>query len=158
MSKGLFSWFAGLFFLLGRDRYCANLPDFTELAENNGGQHQHYPNGTRAKPLPIFRKMILSMNSSAVSCHRGPQQEYRPNHCSGFIVSADGYILTNSRGSGGRRFREALMISEYKAKVIGADRRADVALIKTKRLTYPVARRSHQAQSRRMGGYRSPLA
>ena len=51
---------------------------------------------------------------------------------SGFIISADGYILTNAHVVDGAdeinvRFTDK---REFKAKVIGADRRTDIAVIK----------------------------
>jgi serine protease Do len=65
----------------------------------------------------------------------GPQQGPRPESRSlgsGFIISGDGYILTNAHVVDGA---EEITVKftdkrEYKAKVIGADRRTDVALIK----------------------------
>ena len=52
---------------------------------------------------------------------------------SGFIISQDGYVLTNAHvvaGDGEVTVRLADAKREFKAKVIGADERTDVALLK----------------------------
>ena len=66
----------------------------------------------------------------------GPQAPQKPRRAvasgSGFIVSADGYILTNNHvvdGAGDVRVR-LLDRREYKAKVVGRDPTTDVAVIK----------------------------
>ncbi|MCL2590144.1 MAG: DegQ family serine endoprotease [Betaproteobacteria bacterium] len=52
---------------------------------------------------------------------------------SGFIVSSDGYVLTNAHVVGDSKAEVTVKLSdkrEFKAKVIGIDRRTDVAVIK----------------------------
>ncbi|MFZ9585950.1 MAG: trypsin-like peptidase domain-containing protein, partial [Pseudohongiellaceae bacterium] len=70
---------------------------------------------------------------------RGPngggdeQQQQVPRGVgSGFIISADGYVLTNSHVVEGADevFVTLTDKREFKAKIIGADRRTDVALVK----------------------------
>lgn len=71
---------------------------------------------------------------------RSPQAPGTPNQertvprgvGSGFVISADGYILTNNHVVDGASDIFVTMTSgkEYKAKVIGTDPRTDVALIK----------------------------
>jgi len=61
---------------------------------------------------------------------------------SGFIISADGYILTNAHVIDGA---DEVMVKltdkrEIKAKVIGADKRTDIALIKIDAQGLPVAK------------------
>ena len=61
---------------------------------------------------------------------------------SGFIISEDGYILTNAHvvsGAGEVTVRLADAKQEFKAKVIGADERTDIALIKVDAKGLPVA-------------------
>ncbi len=64
--------------------------------------------------------------------HRQPQQQQMLPRGSGFIVSADGYILTNSHVI--KNASKILVIinsgEEYTAKFIGADPRTDLAVIK----------------------------
>ncbi len=61
---------------------------------------------------------------------------------SGFIVSADGYILTNAHVVADAEEVTVKMTDrrEYTAKVIGADRRTDVALIKIDAKNLPVVK------------------
>jgi serine protease Do len=61
---------------------------------------------------------------------------------SGFIISADGYILTNAHVVEGA---DEIMVRltdkrEFKAKVIGADKRTDVALIKIEAAGLPMVK------------------
>ncbi|MDR0702923.1 MAG: DegQ family serine endoprotease [Azoarcus sp.] len=52
---------------------------------------------------------------------------------SGFIVSSDGYVLTNAHVVGSERTDVTIKLSdkrEFKAKVVGIDRRTDVAVVK----------------------------
>jgi serine protease Do len=62
-----------------------------------------------------------------------PQQDYKSQSLgSGFIISNDGYILTNAHVV---KDADEVLVKlsdkrEFKAKIIGADRRTDVALIK----------------------------
>src|SRR3954468_4691989 len=62
---------------------------------------------------------------------------------SGFIVSADGYILTNAHVVA--EFDDVMVRladakREFKAKVVGVDKRSDVALIKVDAADLPIAR------------------
>lgn len=121
----------------GRD-----LPDFTRLVEDQGAAVVNISTtqAVRRQALPqipnmddeelqeFFRRFIPRQQP-------GPQQGPRPESRSlgsGFIISGDGYILTNAHVVDGAdeitvKFTDK---REYKAKVIGADRRTDVALIK----------------------------
>ena len=59
---------------------------------------------------------------------------------SGFIVSADGYVLTNAHVVGDSKAEVTVKLSdkrEFKAKVIGIDRRTDVAVIKIEARNLP---------------------
>jgi len=69
---------------------------------------------------------------------------------SGFIVSADGYILTNAHVvEGATEVTVKLTDSrEFNAKVIGADRRTDVALVKIDAKSLPVVRIGDASKSR----------
>ena len=62
---------------------------------------------------------------------------------SGFIISQDGYVLTNSHvvaGDGEVTVRLADAKREFKAKVIGADERTDVALLKIEATGLPTVK------------------
>ena len=72
-----------------------------------------------------------------------PQEEERPRGVgSGFILSADGYVMTNAHV-----IEDASEIvvtltdkREFKAKLIGADKRSDVAVVKIEATSLPVVR------------------
>lgn len=63
-----------------------------------------------------------------------PREQEERSLGSGFIISDDGYILTNAHVVDGADTVTVRLTDkrEFKAKVIGADKRADVALIKIK--------------------------
>jgi serine protease Do len=72
----------------------------------------------------------------------GPRRNVPRGLGSGFIVSADGYLLTNAHVVEGA---DEITVSlsdrrEFKAKLLGADRRTDVALLKIEATGLPTAR------------------
>ncbi|CAG1010565.1 serine protease Do [Burkholderiales bacterium] len=115
----------------------ANLPDFTELYEKHGpavvnisvthkakvgGQMPHL---SEDDPFYEFFKRF--------GFPRGPQREFQQQAAgSGFIISADGYVVTNSHVVDGAEEVDVKLTDkrEFKAKVVGVDKRTDVALIK----------------------------
>ena len=118
----------------------AQLPDFTELAEKQGpavvniSTSQSGARNPVAGQLPnvpeddpffeFFRR--FSPNPG------GPREFQSQSLGSGFIISPDGYILTNAHvvQSADEITVRLTDKREFKAKAIGADRRTDVALIK----------------------------
>ena len=120
------------------------LPDFVKLVEDQGGAVVNISTTqavrrTAAVPqIPgiedeevqeFFRRFIPRQQPP------GPQQGPRPESRSlgsGFIISGDGYVLTNAHVIDGADEITVKLTDkrEYKAKVIGADKRTDVALIK----------------------------
>ena len=72
----------------------------------------------------------------------GPREFQSQSLGSGFIISADGYILTNAHVVDAADEVTVKLTDkrEFKAKVIGADRRTDVALIKIEATALPVVR------------------
>ncbi|HEU4924940.1 MAG TPA: DegQ family serine endoprotease [Burkholderiales bacterium] len=129
------------------------LPDFTRLVDDQGNavvniSTTQAPRRTGAAPqvpgmedeevLEFFRRFIPRQQPGPGP---GPRSEAR-SLGSGFIISADGYILTNAHVIEGAdeinvRFTDK---REYKAKVIGADRRTDVAVIKIDATGLPAVR------------------
>ena len=116
------------------------LPDFTRLVEEQGNAVVNISTTQAVRrsavpPVPgiedeevleFFRRFIPRQQPGP-----GARPESR-SLGSGFIISADGYILTNAHVVEGAdeinvRFTDK---REFKAKVIGADRRSDIALIK----------------------------
>jgi serine protease Do len=125
----------------GRD-----LPDFTRLVEEQGnavvnisttqaarrppaGALPQVPGIEDEEMLEFFRRFIPRQPGPGQG--PGGRSESR-SLGSGFIISADGYILTNAHVIEAADEINVKLTDkrDFKAKVIGADRRTDVALIK----------------------------
>jgi len=131
----------------------ASLPDFTELMKKQGPAVVNVTATRKAAPpqasaggnsnrqrsaqpedpmLEFFRRFIPDPN----------EREARQGLASGFIISEDGYILTNAHvvdGFDDVSVRLADAKREFKAKVVGFDKRTDVALLKVEAKGLPVA-------------------
>ena len=139
-----------------------NLPDFTELAEKHGQevvnisvtQTMHGGGGQTAMPFPgmpddedipeFFKRFgipgIPGMPGMPGQGEGG--QDYKSQSLgSGFIISADGYILTNAHvvNEADEVLVKLFDKREFKAKIIGVDKRTDVALIKIDATNLPKA-------------------
>lgn len=124
------------------------LPDFTRLVEEQGPAVVNISTtqATRrsaANPqipqLPgIEDEDVLEFFRRFVPRSPGAPREQR-SLGSGFIVSNDGYILTNAHVVEGAEEINVRLTDkrEYKAKVMGADRRTDIALIKIDAVSLP---------------------
>ncbi|MGQ0522990.1 MAG: DegQ family serine endoprotease [Betaproteobacteria bacterium] len=114
----------------------AQLPDFTDLVERQGTTVVNIsttqtgrgsvalPNVPEDDPFyEFFRRFIPSP---------GPREFQSQSLGSGFIISGDGYILTNAHVVDAADEITVKLNDkrEFKAKVIGADRRTDIALLK----------------------------
>lgn len=129
-----------------------NLPDFADLAEKQGpavvnisttqtvrrgGQMSPFPFDENDPAFEFFRRFIPVPPGSAV-----PREFENKSLGSGFFISADGYILTNAHVVDGADEVTVRLTDkrEFKARIIGADKRTDVALIKIEAANLPVAR------------------
>jgi serine protease Do len=124
------------------------LPDFTDLVEQvgpsvvnirtiqkvSGRQQQSGPGDEEM--MEFFRRFGLPMPNmprQAPRSNRGaPEEEVPRGVGSGFIFSQDGLIMTNAHVIDGA---DEVLVTltdkrEFKAKIIGADKRSDVALVK----------------------------
>jgi len=125
------------------------LPDFTALVDLVGPSVVNIRTLTRASDtstggsgpdeqmLEFFRRFGIPIPPGVTP--RGPRQERGPSEDamprgvgSGFVISADGYIMTNAHVVDGA---DELLVTlhdkrEFKARLIGADRRTDVAVVK----------------------------
>ena len=126
------------------------LPDFTRLVEEQSAAVVNIsttqaarraavpqiPNMEDDEVLEFFRRFIPRQQPGP-----GPRPESR-SLGSGFIISADGYILTNAHviDSADEITVKLTDKREFKAKVIGADKRTDVALIKIEAAALPAVR------------------
>ena len=135
------------------------LPDFTELVEmvgpsvvnirtlekvRAGGNAANAPD---EQMLEFFRRFGIPVPPGAGKGNprqeRGGAEEERPTGVgSGFILTADGFIMTNAHVVDGA---DELLVTlpdkrEFKARVIGADKRTDVAVVKIEALGLPAVR------------------
>jgi len=119
------------------------LPDFTELVEKQGqavvnisttqtvrghGNMMPFPFDENDPAYEFFKRFIPRMPGG-----EGAPREFQNRSLgSGFIISADGYILTNAHVVDSADEVTVRLIDkrEFKAKTIGADKRTDVALLK----------------------------
>ena len=131
----------------------SNLPDFTRLVETQGRavvnisarQTARTPaprtgNGVVPDELlndPLFSEFFRRFAPQ----QQAPQQQTPPQRSlgSGFVLSSDGYIMTNAHVVGKA---DDITVStpdkrEFKAKLVGADTRTDVALLKIEGANLP---------------------
>jgi len=90
----------------------------------------------------FFRRFGIPVPDQGPGGGRRGEIPQRQGEGSGFIVSADGYILTNAHVVADADEVTVRMTDrrEYPAKVIGIDRRTDVAVIKIEGKNLPVVR------------------
>lgn len=130
MYKNLVTFFVAVIFF--SPSVLANLPDFSQLVEDVSPSvvkintvsisEQH-----SSQQIPdIFRDLFEYGGQP-----RSPAQKVRSSG-SGFVISNDGYILTNHHVVDQATEIQVLFSdrSEYQATIIGSDRRSDLALLK----------------------------
>jgi serine protease Do len=127
----------------------AGLPDFTELVDKVGpavvnirtaGTSRALAMGQGGEPdadmLEFFRRFGIPIpnqrNPRAPQQPGGEEQPTPRGVGSGFILSADGFVMTNAHVVEGATevFVTLADKREFKARIVGADRRSDVALVK----------------------------
>jgi serine protease Do len=151
MRKILFLWLL----LLPLGAFAQALPDFTELVEKQGpavvnistsqtvrerANMPQMPNLDEDDPFYEFFRRFMPPNPGNPG--QSPREFSTRSLGSGFIISADGYILTNAHVVDGADETTVRLTDkrEFKAKVIGADKRTDVALIKIEASGLPVVK------------------
>ncbi|HEY9193557.1 MAG TPA: DegQ family serine endoprotease, partial [Methyloversatilis sp.] len=127
----------------------SGLPDFTTLVEQTSpsvvnisvvGKASRQTLNPNDPMFEFFRRFGIPMPQNP---QRGGEGQQVPRGIgSGFIISGDGYILTNAHV-----VAEAAEVTvkftdkrEFKAKVIGSDKRTDVALIKIEAKNLPAVK------------------
>ncbi len=129
--------------------FAKELPDFTELYEKQGpavvnisttqtvhgaGQGMMpFPNVPEDDPFYEFFRRFAPPGGQG-------QQDYKTQSLgSGFIISSDGYILTNAHvvNDADEVIVKLADKREFKAKIIGIDRRTDVSLLKIDATSLP---------------------
>jgi serine protease Do len=132
-----------------------SLPDFTELVERVGPsvvnirtteRGRSAAGGAEADPSmeEFFRRFGIPMPGRPGQ-RPGPRGEDEPQQRgvgSGFILSADGFIMTNAHVVDGA---DEVLVTltdkrEFKARIIGADKRTDVAVVKIEASGLPFVR------------------
>ena len=133
------------------------LPDFTELAEKQGPavvniSTTQMTRGNQAMPFPFdendpafefFKRFIPRPPGGAT-----PREFENKSLGSGFVINGDGYILTNAHVVDGADEVTVRLTDkrEFKARIIGADKRTDVALLKIEASGLPVVKLGEPAQ------------
>jgi serine protease Do len=152
IKRLLFAFWLALLASVALAQTGRELPDFTDLADRQGPSVVNISSSQVMKgprfnnhPFPLdeddpsfefFRRFMPKQ-------FPGMPRDFRAESLgSGFIVSADGYILTNAHVVDGA---DEVLVKltdkrEFKAKVIGTDRRTDVALIKIDASGLPAVR------------------
>ncbi len=138
------------------------LPDFTELVEKVGPAvvgirtTQRAREGRGGARPEIDDDMLEFFRRFGIPIPNQPNQPNRPNPRtpqpdaepqtrgvgSGFILSADGYVMTNAHvvEDANEVFVTLTDAREFKAKIIGSDKRSDVALVKIEASGLPAVR------------------
>ncbi|UCV01764.1 DegQ family serine endoprotease [Dechloromonas denitrificans] len=154
----LITAFSLIFFCSLVNAQARGLPDFSELAEKQGpavvnisttqvtrGQNQMmpFPFDENDPAFEFFKRFIPRPPSGAT-----PREFENKSLGSGFIISSDGYILTNAHvvDSADEVTVRLTDKREFKAKTIGSDKRTDVALIKIEATGLPAVKLADTAQ------------
>ncbi len=143
------NWIAAISFslvtVISTSAYAKDLPDFTELAEKHGAEvvnisvTQNVHADPSAMPFPgmegdeQMQEFFKRFGIPGMPGQSAPQQDYKSQSLgSGFIISSDGYILTNAHvvSEADEVIVKLFDKREFKAKIIGTDKRTDVALVK----------------------------
>jgi serine protease Do len=132
------------------------LPDFTDLVEKVGPAVVNIRTTERSRNravgpeldddmLEFFRRFGLPLPNRPGPRGNSPQPDGEPQQRgvgSGFIMSADGFVLTNAHVVEGADEVIVTLVDkrEFKAKTIGSDKRTDVALVKIDATGLPFVR------------------
>jgi serine protease Do len=111
------------------------LPDFADLVERVGPAVVNIRTTERSPegPRTPFRRRSPALQGS---------DEVPRGEGSGFILSADGYVMTNAHVVEGATEVYVTLTDrrEFRAKIVGTDERTDVALVKIEASSLPVLR------------------
>ena len=134
------------------------LPDFTDLVEQVSPSVVNIRTSEKAKAavaggggvdeqmLEFFRRFGIPVPPNlprGPRSDRAPQEEAQPRGVgSGFILTSDGFVMTNAHVVEGA---DEVIVTltdnrEYKAKIIGADKRTDVAVVKIEATGLPAVK------------------
>jgi serine protease Do len=135
MLKNLFA--VALFGFFSMQISAKELPDFTELVEKQGAavvniSSTYTAHETQAAPDAKGDPFQDFFNHFGQPGQQSPLGRESQSLGSGFIISPDGYILTNAHVVNSADGVTVRLTDkrEFKARVVGADKRTDVALLK----------------------------
>jgi len=121
----------------------AKLPDFADLVEDNVDSVVHITVVSEGEGMLDGLRRAIPEEWFDRRIFPWPEEEprRRQGQGSGFIISADGYVLTNNHvvASGGDITVRMHDRREFKAELVGADVRSDVALLKVDAEDLPAA-------------------
>ncbi len=138
-----------------KDSVAMLLPDFTQLVEREGaavvniqasrnpdqqafsGETDHYQLPDNDPFYEFFKRLVPN---APVPQQQESEDEF--NFGSGFIISADGYILTNTHVLAGMDNIKVLLNDkrEFTARLVGSDSQSDVALLKIEAQDLPMVK------------------
>ncbi|MBD8542074.1 DegQ family serine endoprotease [Oxalobacteraceae sp. CFBP 8761] len=140
------------------------LPDFTDVIDKVGPAVVNIRTTERVstrggapgeEEMQEFLRRFFGGQMPPRGGRRGPPQaeeerEVQRGVGSGFIISGDGYVLTNAHVVEGADEVTVTLTDrrEFKAKVLGADRRSDVALLKLTATNLPYLRTGDSSKIR----------
>ncbi|MBL8327746.1 MAG: DegQ family serine endoprotease [Rubrivivax sp.] len=158
LGAALLLGLAGLFLLQPTPVRAQALPDFTELVERVGPavvNIRTLERNTGRPTVPGMGEMDPRMEEflrrfgipmpGAPGPRRGQPQDEEPTQRgvgSGFILTADGFVMTNAHVVDGA---DEVLVTltdkrEFKARIVGADKRTDVAVVKIEAAGLPFVR------------------
>jgi serine protease Do len=130
--------------VVGLPAYAKELPDFTVLVEKEGAAVVNISTTQAPRSVPTTPNMSEGDDPLSEFFRRFapqmPQEQEYQSLGSGFIISSDGYIMTNAHVVDGADKVTVRLTDrrEFRAKVIGADKRTDVALLKIEAKGLPI--------------------
>lgn len=139
-SSTTLSWFVALVLLVsGVAQAAPAVPDFTGIVEDTRAAVVKITTVTRAKggdnPYELYgvpRGQIPEIFRHFFEFRGRPEQREANSLGSGFIISDEGYVLTNFHVVDGADEVRVRLIDhrEFDAKIVGTDQRSDIALLK----------------------------
>lgn len=135
--------FAGFCLTVSASLQARGLPEFTDLIENNSPAVVKITTtartAARLQMMPSPQHQIPEIFRELFEQYNVPERNLG-SMGSGFVISKDGYILTNNHVIDGAdeitvRFSDQ---REYKAELVGSDSRSDLALLKIDASDLPV--------------------
>jgi serine protease Do len=124
------------------------LPDFAAIAEANKGAVVNITSSSAPKPGASAPEGLENLPEELRRLIPQLPQQPRQGMGSGFIVDADGTVLTNAHVVEGADEVRVRLIDrrEFKGKVVGADKATDIAVVKIEAKGLPVVKLGDPAQ------------